>query len=228
MSNTDITLLDGYDGHLPEARTAKRFSTSGAIVTKIAVGEMNNNCYLIECQDSDAVVLIDAANDGDALIKFLREYRSMRGLKIITTHSHFDHVQALEQLASEFGATTYASAGDGPDLPLAPDHTVGEGDVIEFGHCGLQVLSLRGHTTEGIALVLRDGEQAHIFTGDSLFPGGAGKTNSPEEFTRLMDDLEERVFARFDDATRFYPGHGDDSTLGAERPHLAEWRERGW
>lgn len=228
MSRSEITLLDGYDGHLPQPRTAAQFSTAHAIVTKIAVGEMNNNVYLVECQDSDAVVLIDAANDGDELIRFLRKYRSMRGLQIITTHSHFDHVQALAQLRNEFDATTIASVGDADDIDVATDRTVTQGDRVEIGRCGLEVISLRGHTTEGIALVLRDTDATHIFTGDSLFPGGPGKTHSPEAFTQLMDDLEERIFAVFDDATVFHPGHGDDSTLGAERPHLGEWRERGW
>ena len=228
MSHSEITLLDGYTGHLPKPRTAARFSTAHAIVTKIALGSMDNNAYLIECQDTDAVVLIDAANDADELISFLRKYRSMRGLQIITTHSHFDHVQALAQVRREFVATTIASVGDAPDITVPTDRTVTHGDLVEFGRCGLEVISLRGHTTEGIALVLRDNGETHIFTGDSLFPGGPGKTNSPNEFDSLMNDLESRIFAEFDDETIFHPGHGDDSTIGNERPHLAEWRERGW
>jgi glyoxylase-like metal-dependent hydrolase (beta-lactamase superfamily II) len=68
----------------------------------------------------------------------------------------------------------------------------------------------------------------HLFTGDSLFPGGPGRTTSPQDFAGLMDDLEAKVFGRFDDATVVHPGHGDDTTLGAERPQLAEWRARGW
>ena len=63
---------------------------------------------------------------------------------------------------------------------------------------------------------------------DSLFPGGSGKTGSPADFASLMDDLEERVFGTLPDETWVYPGHGDDTTLGRERPSLAEWRARGW
>ena len=92
----------------------------------------------------------------------------------------------------------------------------------------LEVIHLRGHTPGSIALVYRAADGPHLFTGDSLFPGGPGRTGSPEDFTSLMDDLEERVFGPLPDETWVYPGHGDDTTLGAERPQLAEWRERGW
>ncbi|MCB0950239.1 MAG: MBL fold metallo-hydrolase, partial [Mycobacterium sp.] len=88
-----------------------------------------------------------------------------------------------------------------------------------------------GHTPGSIALALggpATGDQVQIFTGDCLFPGGPGRTTRPEEFESLMNDLETKVFANYPDGTAIYPGHGDDTTLGAERPHLAEWRERGW
>lgn len=228
MSTDDITLLEDYTGHLPGRGTAARFTTAGAIVTKISLGDMDNNAYLVECQDSDRVLLIDAANDAEALIRFLRAYRSVRGLEVFTTHSHPDHWLALREVLEEFDATHIAPAGDAADIDVPADRTVENGDVLDCGRLGLEVVTLRGHTTEGAALVLRDGDETHIFTGDSLFPGGPGKTNSPEAFTRLVDDLEERLFARYDDAAYIHPGHGDDSTLGTERPHLAEWRERGW
>ena len=93
----------------------------------------------------------------------------------------------------------------------------------------LEIIALRGHTPGSVAVLYRDPDGInHLFTGDSLFPGGVGRTTSPEDFTSLIDDVEARVFGELDDSTWFYPGHGDDSTLGVERPHLAEWRERGW
>lgn len=228
MSTDDITLLDEYTGHLPGTLTAAQFSTPNAIVTKIALGDMDNNAYLVECKDSDKVILIDAANDPQELIKFLRAYRSMRGLVVFTTHSHADHWLALREIVAEFDATTMAPAGDAADIDVPTDEVVHHGDSVECGRIALEVITLRGHTTEGAALVLDDGGETHIFTGDSLFPGGPGKTSTPEAFESLMDDLESRVFSRFDDGVAFHPGHGDDSTIGTERPHLGEWRARGW
>lgn len=228
MSADHITLADEYTGHLPGRLTAAQFSTSHAIVTKISLGDMDNNAYLIECQDSDKVLLIDAANDANELIKFLRGYRSMRGLVVFTTHSHADHWLALREIVDEFDAKTIAPEGDAADIDVATDEVVRNGDVIECGRISLEVITLHGHTTEGAALVLSDSGETHIFTGDSLFPGGPGKTSTPEQFTSLMDDLESRIFSRFDDGVAFHPGHGDDSTIGNERPHLGEWRARGW
>ncbi|MET0448332.1 MAG: MBL fold metallo-hydrolase, partial [Aeromicrobium sp.] len=97
------------------------------------------------------------------------------------------------------------------------------------GSCELEVIELVGHTPGSIALAYDDPDGiVHLFTGDSLFPGGVGKTWSPEDFVTLVDEVETKIFDRFPDDTRIYPGHGHDTTLGAERPHLAEWRERGW
>ena len=228
MSTDDITLLDDYTGHLPGRGTAARFTTTGAIVTKISLGDMDNNAYLVECQDSDKVLLIDAANDADALIRFLRNYRSVRGLEVFTTHSHADHWLALREVLAEFDATHIVPAGDEADIDVPADRTVSNGETLECGRISLDVVTLHGHTKEGAALVLQDGGRTHIFTGDSLFPGGPGKTPDREDFDRLMDDLEERIFGAYGDDAVIHPGHGDDSTLGAERPHLGEWRERGW
>jgi len=106
---------------------------------------------------------------------------------------------------------------------------VWDGDTVAFGDEHLDVVGLVGHTPGSIVLAYRGPEgPTHLFTGDSLFPGGPGKTWSPEDFTSLMDDLEAKVFAVYDDETVVHPGHGDGTTLGAERPHLAEWRARGW
>ena len=117
---------------------------------------------------------------------------------------------------------------DAPELPVPTDELVEHGDTVRFGDIGLEVVHLRGHTPGSVALVYRDAAGSHIFTGDSLFPGGPGKTQAPPEFASLMDDLEERVFGALPDETWVYPGHGDDTTLGKERPSLPEWRARGW
>ena len=104
-----------------------------------------------------------------------------------------------------------------------------QGDRIPVCECELEVIHLVGHTPGTIALLYDDpAGTPHLFTGDSLFPGGVGKTWSAEDFRSLIDDVSTKLFDRLPDETWFYPGHGDDSTLGAERPHLPEWRERGW
>jgi glyoxylase-like metal-dependent hydrolase (beta-lactamase superfamily II) len=109
------------------------------------------------------------------------------------------------------------------------DERLQHGDEITVGDVTLSIIGLRGHTPGSVAVLYRDPEGVpHLFTGDSLFPGGVGRTENPDDFGSLIDDVESRIFDVLPDETWFYPGHGNDSTLGAERPHLGEWRERGW
>jgi glyoxylase-like metal-dependent hydrolase (beta-lactamase superfamily II) len=200
----------------------------GLTIAKVAVGPMSNNAYLLRCTQTDEGLLIDAANEADRL----RELVAFEGppvSAILTTHQHADHWQALAEIAEFAGAAVYAGAEDADALPVAVDERLSHGDVLTVGDATLEVIHLRGHTPGSVAVVYRDPEGIpHLFTGDSLFPGGVGKTMSPQNFTSLIDDVEERVFGTLPDDTWFYPGHGNDSTLGAERPHLGEWRERGW
>ncbi|WP_164745255.1 MBL fold metallo-hydrolase [Georgenia faecalis] len=154
-------------------------------------------------------------------------------IAVVTTHRHHDHVGALRDVVAATGARVLAGADDADALPVPVDVRLRHGDRVALGAQALEVVALRGHTPGSVALAWTEpeGEHAgrvHLFTGDSLFPGGPGRTTSPEDFTALMDDLTERVFARFDDDTRVHPGHGDSTTLGRERPHLEEWRRRGW
>ena len=132
------------------------------------------------------------------------------------------------------GATTVAGAPDADAITkqtgVAIDRRVEDGDTITVGSCSLEVIRLTGHTPGSIALLYDDPSgHPHLFTGDSLFPGGVGNTfGDSDAFRQLIDDVSTKLFDRLPDDTWFYPGHGDDSTIGAERPHLAEWRERGW
>jgi glyoxylase-like metal-dependent hydrolase (beta-lactamase superfamily II) len=128
------------------------------------------------------------------------------------------------------GAQTVAHPADAGDLPVPVTRAVEHGDSVTVGDQTLEVVHLRGHTPGSIALVWRgpEGAGTHVFTGDSLFPGGPGRTTTPENFQSLMDDLEARIFGQLDDVTWIYPGHGKDTTLGTERPNLGEWRARGW
>jgi glyoxylase-like metal-dependent hydrolase (beta-lactamase superfamily II) len=200
----------------------------GLTIAKLAVGPMSNNAYLLRCTQTDEGLLIDAAAEPDRL----RELATLEGppvSAILTTHRHADHWQALADTVEFADAATYAGEDDADELPVAVDERLHHGDEITVGDLTLEVIHLRGHTPGSVAVLYRDPEGVpHLFTGDSLFPGGVGRTTSPETFRSLLDDVEQRVFDRLPDETWFYPGHGDDSTLGAERPHLGEWRERGW
>jgi glyoxylase-like metal-dependent hydrolase (beta-lactamase superfamily II) len=202
---------------------------SGAVaMIKISVGPADNNAYLLQNR-SGSCLLIDAANDVDRLLKIISD-QSLN--TIVTTHRHADHWQALASVAAATGARLICGQ---PDLEAISTGAwvegmagVWDGDHVELGTERLEVIGLVGHTPGSITLSYAGTGMTHLFTGDSLFPGGPGKTNTPEDFTSLMNDLECKIFDRFDDVTVVHPGHGDDTTLGTERPHLAEWRKRGW
>ena len=201
-------------------------------IRKAAVGPMQNNAYLLTCRAGGAQLLIDAADDPDRLLALLQEGTTQLDL-VVTTHRHPDHHRALASIVAVTGATVAAGADDADAIAEATDIAVTQrlhdGDTVRVGNVALTVVALRGHTPGSVALAYREpGGRVHLFTGDSLFPGGVGKTSGPEAFGQLYRDVVERVFDRFGDDTWVYPGHGADTTLGAERGHLPEWRARGW
>ncbi|RYJ01632.1 MAG: MBL fold metallo-hydrolase [Actinomycetales bacterium] len=195
--------------------------------TKVSVGPGDNNAYLLD--GGAGLLLVDAADDAATLLDLLGE----RPLAtIVTTHRHRDHWAALAALAGRSerlvaGRPDAEAIAEGAGVPT-PDG-VWDGDAVALGTEQLDVVGLVGHTPGSIVLAYRGPEgPTHLFTGDSLFPGGPGKTWSPADFDSLIDDLEAKVFNRFDDDTVVHPGHGDATRIGTERPHLAEWRARGW
>jgi glyoxylase-like metal-dependent hydrolase (beta-lactamase superfamily II) len=195
-------------------------------ISKLSVGPMDNNAYLLRCTATGEQLLVDAANEADRLLSLV----GSAGLStVVTTHQHGDHWQALSAVVDATGARSLAHPDDAPGIPEV-DQTVVDGDVIRVGSCELEVIHLVGHTPGSITLLYRDPDGvAHLFTGDSLFPGGVGNTfGSKENFDSLLHDVQTKLFDRLPDDTWFYPGHGKDSTLGAERPSLPEWRARGW
>jgi glyoxylase-like metal-dependent hydrolase (beta-lactamase superfamily II) len=206
-------------------------------VTKVAVDPtMSNNCYLLHCAVTDELVLIDAAAEPERLLELIGD-RSLTS--IVTTHQHWDHHRALAAVkAAHPGAVVVAGEPDADAITaqtgVAVDRRVGEGDKVAVGTCDLRVIPIAGHTPGSIVLLLDDravSPTPHLFTGDSLFPGGVGATRGDDAaalFTQLLGEVEAKIFGPLPDETWFYPGHGGDSTVGAERPHLEEWRERGW
>lgn len=226
----DGDTVDGYTGEVSVGGPADVRRTSALEISKVAVGPMSNNAYLLRCVRTGEGLLIDAANDGETLMELIRaSLGSGIFARIVTTHRHRDHWQALEMVTGMTGAQPLAHPLDADELPI-PTDPIEHGDTVRVGDVELRVIHLRGHTPGSVALYWRDPTGiGHLWTGDSLFPGGPGNTfGNADNHRSLMDDLQSRVFGELPDDTWFYPGHGNDSTLGAERPSLAEWRERGW
>ncbi|MFE9447576.1 MBL fold metallo-hydrolase [Streptomyces sp. NPDC006739] len=215
-----------YSGEVTVGGPADVHELKDLMITKIAVGPMDNNAYLLRCRATDEQLLIDAANEADTLLGMIGD----DGIaSVVTTHQHGDHWQALARVVAATGARTHAGRDDAPGIPVPTDVLVDDGDTIRVGQVELTARHLVGHTPGSIALVYDDPHgHPHVFTGDCLFPGGPGRTTQPAEFNSLMDGLEAKLFDVLPDETWVYPGHGNDTTIGTERPHLSEWRERGW
>jgi glyoxylase-like metal-dependent hydrolase (beta-lactamase superfamily II) len=215
-----------YTGKVTVGGPADVHELAKLIVSKAAVGPMENNAYLLRCRETGRQLLIDAAAEPATLLRLIGD----DGIDAVTTtHRHRDHWQALDAVVRATGARTYAGREDTEGIPVPTDVPVDDGDTIPVGACRLTARHLVGHTPGSIALVYDDPDgHPHVFTGDCLFPGGPGKTTRPADFRSLMTGLETKIFGELPDETWIYPGHGDDTTLGAERPHLAEWWARGW
>ncbi len=225
-----VDVLTDYTGRVSPGGPAMRRELDALAISKVSVGPMDNNAYLLVCSHTGDALLVDAANEPDRLLDLVdHEVDRERLATVVTTHLHADHWQALEVVTRACRVRTLAHRLDAPDLPVAPDATLEDGETVRVGEAVLEVIHLVGHTPGSVALLYRDPSgEPHLFSGDSLFPGGPGRTTSPKDFASLMDDLEAKVFGRLPDSTWVYPGHGADTTLAAERPHLVEWRARGW
>ncbi|WP_425279058.1 MBL fold metallo-hydrolase [Corynebacterium bovis] len=220
-------------------------------VVKTTVGDMDNNCYLVVPGDTrradDGVddgagngtpaeaLLVDAADDADHLLALARTL-GVTVTDVVTTHRHTDHVRALGDVLAATGARHHAPRRDAAALPAPADETYGTDDGTpedlraagaSLRALGMRVVELRGHTPGGLALVLPS-DPTRVFTGDSLFPGGVGNTDGGEDFTTLVDDVEQRILRVLPQNTRVHPGHGDDTTVGTELPQVDAWRSRGW
>ncbi|MCW2797456.1 MBL fold metallo-hydrolase [Nocardioides sp.] len=227
-----MTGAENYTGDVKPGDAPQTRRLAQLTITKVAVDpQTSNNCYLLRCSSTGDQVLIDAAAEPDALLPLIGDSGVTQ---VVTTHQHWDHHRALAAVVGATGAEVVAGIPDADAITaqtgVPVTRAVKQGDTVAVGDCNLEVIAIAGHTPGSIALLYDDpGGHPHLFTGDSLFPGGVGNTFGDEgAFAQLIDDVETKVFQRLPDETWFYPGHGGDSTLGAERPHLAEWRARGW
>lgn len=221
--------VSDYDGHVSVGGSWATRSLPGVDIVKLAVGPYDNNCYLVRSQATGQALLIDAAAEPERIMDMV-EATGSAVTAILTTHAHPDHWQALDEVAQTTGARTLAGRLDAPDIPVGTDVLLDHGDVIEVGDLSVRSVHLQGHTDGSITAIYEDPKgHPHVFTGDCLFPGGVGKTwDDPARFASLLDGVERELFDVLPDDAWVYPGHGDDTTLGRERPHLAEWRARGW
>jgi glyoxylase-like metal-dependent hydrolase (beta-lactamase superfamily II) len=199
-------------------------------VAKLSVGSMDNNCYVLADTAAGEALVIDAADEAERILDMIGD---LRVVAILTTHGHPDHWQALDEVAGATGAPVLYHGAERARIPVPPDRMVEHGQALTFGAASVTVRHTPGHTDGSVCVILagpardRPAITTHLFTGDTLFPGGPGKTQNPDRFRQIMRSLREQLFVLPDD-TWVYPGHGDDTTLGDERDQLDHWQARGW
>ncbi len=192
------------------------------VVHKVVVGPFENNVFILRCRESGEAVLLDAANEHDLLLELCG---SLGVRTVLETHGHWDHIQAVPAVR-EAGYQVGVTAEDAPLLE-GYDYLLEDDSVIEVGRLRLHTMLTPGHTPGSICFRV-DGTPL-FFSGDTLFPGGPGATNLPGgDFETIIRSIDERIFGTLGDETIVLPGHGEDTTVGRERPHLQEWVDRGW
>ena len=203
--------------------TTLHWANADLEVHKLVVGPFDNNVFVIRCRDTGDAVLIDAANEHEQLLELCRRLDVRR---VLETHGHWDHIQAVPALR-EAGYEVAVTAADAPMLKdVGYDVFLDDAEVIEVGNLRLHAIHNPGHTPGSISFHVEG--TPLLFTGDTLFPGGPGNTKfDGGAFGTIIESIDSRLFT-FPANTVVLPGHGVDTTIGAERPHLQEWVERGW
>ncbi len=199
---------------------ALHYEDAQLAISRVVVGPLDNNVIVLQCVATGEAVLVDAADDPDLLVEMCGRLGVRR---VLTTHGHRDHIQAVPGVRRA-GYPVGVSAADALVLP-AHDFVLEDGSTVEVGRLRIGVVATPGHTPGSVCFLV-EGSPV-LLSGDTLFPGGPGRTRSPDQFATILRSIEERLFTLPDD-TIVMPGHGADTTIGTERPHLQEWVERGW
>ncbi len=193
-----------------------------AEIHEVVVGPMDNNVFVLRCRRTGEAVLIDAANEHDKLLELCRR---LNVRKVLETHGHWDHIQAVPAVR-DAGYDVGVTSEDAAMLP-SYDFVLEDDLVIPVGELRLRTIFTPGHTPGSMSFRL-EGSPV-LFSGDTLFPGGPGATRFPgADFPTIIRSIEERLFSKLPPETIVMPGHGLDTTIGVERPHLQEWIDRGW
>lgn len=198
------------------------FEDSQAEIHKVVVGPMDNNVYVLRCKQTGEAVLLDAANEHEKLLEMCQRLNVKR---VLETHGHWDHIQAVPAVR-DAGYDVGITAADADMLP-SYDFVLEDGSVIDVGRLRLHTVLTPGHTPGSMCFRL-EGSPV-LFSGDTLFPGGPGNTSFPGgDFPTIIRSIEDRLFSQLPADTIVLPGHGDQTTIGDEAPHLQEWVDRGW
>jgi glyoxylase-like metal-dependent hydrolase (beta-lactamase superfamily II) len=197
------------------------WSATGIEIHEVVVGPVDNNVFVLRCTDTGDAVLLDAANEHDRLLDLCQ---ALGVTRVLETHGHWDHIQAVPELR-DAGYSVGVTAADAAMLP-SYDEVLQDDDVIEVGRLKLHTIATPGHTPG--SMCFRVADHPVLFSGDTLFPGGPGATGyEGGDFPTIIESIDRRLFTLPPD-TLVLPGHGDNTTIGTERPHLQEWIDRGW
>ena len=198
------------------------YEDTQAEIHRVVVGPMDNNVYVLRCKETGESVLLDAANEHEKLL----EMCSRLGVrKVLETHGHWDHIQAVPQVR-DAGYEVGVTQADSAMLP-SYDFVLGDETVVKVGRLRLHTILTPGHTAGSMCFRL-EGSPV-LFSGDTLFPGGPGATKfEGGDFPTIIRSIEDRLFSPLPAETLVMPGHGTDTTIGTEQPHLREWIDRGW
>jgi glyoxylase-like metal-dependent hydrolase (beta-lactamase superfamily II) len=198
------------------------YEDNQAVIHKVVVGPYANNVFVLRCKQTGEAVLLDAANEHELLLDLCRE---LKVGKVLETHGHFDHIQAVPAVRAA-GYEVGVTADDASMLP-SYDFILDDDSVIPVGRLRLRTIHTPGHTPGSMCFQL-EGSPV-VFSGDTLFPGGPGATAyAGGSFQQIIKSIEERLYSPLGRETIVMPGHGVDTTVGREIPHLQEWIDRGW
>ncbi|MDQ2650947.1 MAG: MBL fold metallo-hydrolase [Actinomycetota bacterium] len=197
------------------------WSATGIEIHEVVVGPVDNNVFVLRCTETGEAVLLDAANEHERLLDLCQ---ALGVTRVLETHGHWDHIQAVPELR-DAGYSVGVTAADAAMLP-SYDEVLQDDDVIDVGRLKLHTIATPGHTPG--SMCFRVAEHPVLFSGDTLFPGGPGNTSfEGGDFPTIIESIDRRLFTLPPD-TLVLPGHGANTTIGTERPHLQEWVDRGW